>query len=169
MKIQCGECGIIKQIDLFVRDVFCECGSQLLVAGSDRPLGNARRVEVYKPIPDLESAARSVSVQGVPYKITWVPEEGMPENVGIEVSSIDQPIKTVHSSGYIDFDRQNIEINQELPDITRRVTLLHEILHACLYQVKREDNEELIHALAYILLDVMRKNRLLFLSLIAGR
>jgi len=56
-----------------------------------------------------------------------------------------------HSYGQVNHDKQVITIDKGISDERKRLTLLHEILHAVLHQVGEPDmanNEDFVHRLS---------------------
>lgn len=67
--------------------------------------------------------------------------------------------------GYIDFEKNKIVIKSGLSEDRKKITLMHETLHAILQQLgftQENDNEHLIDSLATSLLEVLKQNQMLF-------
>lgn len=63
-----------------------------------------------------------------------------------------------HLLGNITYKDAEIRLTAESSPEVQRVILLHEVLHGCFDQINIEHEEETVQALAFILLDTMRRN-----------
>lgn len=84
---------------------------------------------------------KTVDIIGKKYKIMEVPLERENGHLGRSIY------------GYCLIEVYHPQDDQQMKD-----TLLHEILHACLFEVGRGAQEEVVGALAPVLLYVLRKN-----------
>lgn len=80
----------------------------------------------------------------------------------LEVGNLKRAEDGAYLYGHIQHDKQAIELNAELADTTKKIALIHEIIHAMLFQggLMLDDaiEEQVCIRLSFALLDLFRKN-----------
>lgn len=111
-----------------------------------------------------------IYILGIPYQVVAMQDDEKVQDATIEVDAsgeeVSYTVKTM--DGFINFDRERIEIDMDSPNYSLMVTLLHEVLHGCLNPVNKDNDEELVNALSHVLLDTLRRNPELVKFLMAG-
>jgi hypothetical protein len=104
-------------------------------------------VEVTKK---LVPSPQVVDVMGVEFGVEWVP--------GLSFEIPEEDGEALRVSGSVDYEKQSIVAARDGSEYTKRVVLLHEILHAILHIAGQPDDEVMVRALGYSLLYVLRHN-----------
>lgn len=98
----------------------------------------------------LEPSPEVVNVMGVEFTVGW--EEGL------SFEALDEEGEKIQVSGHVDYEKQSIVAARGGSEYTRRVVLLHEVLHSILHITGQPDDEVMVRALGYALLYVLRNN-----------
>lgn len=105
-----------------------------------------------------------ITIIGVPYQVLWVDKDTAIASVtqdtlfhtddGEDVPITDQVV----TQGYISPTEEKIVVDDSGPFYSKKVTLLHEVMHGCLGPLGKDNDEALVEGLSHILLDTFRRN-----------
>ncbi len=94
-------------------------------------------------------AIRQLDIGGYPYQVELV-----------DGDIHDDDDENQNLAGEVNYSELRIRLDSRLPEPLRKSVLLHEALHALLYQAGRtEDNEQIVMALGYGITMLLRHNR----------